>query len=316
MRSLFALVAAAFPVIAAAQAYPTKPIRTLMGVQGGVEVMTRLVAQKMAESMGQPVIVEIQAGAGGAIGAEMTARAAPDGYTILFGAPGSMIARLFTAKDTHYDPVKDFTPIIKANDSLVILAANAAAPVSSLAELIVYAKKNPGRLSYGSSGVGTGQHLAMEMVKAIAGLDIVHVPYKGGGPAMIAAVTGEVPLATGIYATAAPQVASGKVKLLAVLDDHRFKIVPNLPAVSEAVPGFEGIPGGAGYLGPPGLPPSITRRLYTEILKQLNDPEVRSKSEAAGLIMATSTPEEFGELIKRTVALTAKAVKIAGVRPE
>jgi tripartite-type tricarboxylate transporter receptor subunit TctC len=315
MRSIVLLAALASGT-ALAQPYPAKPIRTLMGVQGGVEVMTRLVAQKMSESMGQPVIVEVQAGAGGAIGAEMTARALPDGYTILFAAPGSMIARLFTAKSTPYDPVRDFTPIIKANDSLVVLAANASAPVSTLAELIDYAKKNPGKLSYGSSGIGTGQHLAMEMVKNLAGLDIVHVPYKGGGPAMTAALTGENPLATGIYATAAPYVASGKIKLLAVLDDHRFRIVQNVPAVSELVPGFEAIPGGAGYLGPAGLPQSIVRRLHDEILKQLTDPEVRAKSEAAGLIMATSTPEEFGEVIKRTVALTAKAVKIAGIKPE
>ena len=306
----------AAPPAAFAQAYPSKPIRIIMAVGGGAEVVTRLTAQKMSEDFGQPVLVEMQPGAAGAIGADMVARSAPDGYTLLLAGTSSQIMRPFLAKNTPYDPIRSFTPIIRVAEAVLCVLANPSLPMNSLKELVDYAKRNPGKISYGSSGIGTNHHLSAELVKQVAGIDMVHVPYKGGADVLTGLVTGQVPVAFGILATATSQVKSGKVKILAINNAKRYSAMPDIPTVSEQVPGYEPPPGWMGYLGPAGLPRPLVGRLYNELVKVLAQPDIRAKAEGIGFTVETNTPEEYAAQIKHDLALVGKIVKAAGIQPE
>jgi tripartite-type tricarboxylate transporter receptor subunit TctC len=311
-----ALSCIAAPLAVFAQAYPSKPIRIIMAVGGGAEVVTRLTAQKMSEDFGQPVLVEIQAGAAGAIGADLVARAAPDGYTLLLAGASSQIMRPFLAKNTPYDPIKSFTPIIRVAEAVMCVMANPSLPMNSLKELVDYAKRNPGKISYASSGIGTNHHLSAELVKQVAGIDMVHVPYKGGADVLTGLVSGQVPVAFGILATAASQVKSGKIKILAINNAKRYSAMPDIPTVSEQVPGYEPAPGWMGYLGPAGLARPVLGRLHTELVKVLAQPDIRAKAEDIGFTIETGTSEEFAAAIKRDLAIVGKIVKAAGIQPE
>jgi tripartite-type tricarboxylate transporter receptor subunit TctC len=320
LNSIFAAATLASLFFAAcvdAQPYPVKPIRNVMalGGAGGAEVVARMIGERLHQSMGQPVLVEAQPGAGGGIGADMVARAAPDGYTILLAAGSTQVVRPFVAK-TPYDAIRDFTPISKVSDTIVVLFTNAQQPFTGLADVLQYAKANPGKLSYGSSGFGTSQHLAFEMVRLITGANIVHVPFKGGGEAMTALISNQIPLSTGILATAHSQVLSGKLKVLAVLDARRYAVIKNVPTVGEIVPGFEAIPNWMGYFGPAKLPEPILRRLNTEIVKALAAPELRAKADAIGFVIDSSTPEAFDAELKRAIGVVGKLVKDTGIKPE
>jgi tripartite-type tricarboxylate transporter receptor subunit TctC len=287
-----------------------------MGVGGGAEVVTRLTAQKMSEDFGQPVLVEMQPGAAGSIGADMVARSAPDGYTLLLANTSSQIMRPFLARNTPYDPVKSFTPIVRVAEAVLCVMANPSLPVKSLKELVDYAKRNPGKISYGSSGIGTNHHLSGELVKQVAGIDMVHVPYKGGADVLTGLITGQVPVAFGILATAASQVKTGKVKILAINNAKRYSAMPDIPTVTEQLPGYEPAPGWMGYFGPAGLPRPVLTRLHTELVKVLAQPEIRAKAEGIGFTVETDTPEEFAAEIKRDIALVGRIVKAAGIQPE
>jgi tripartite-type tricarboxylate transporter receptor subunit TctC len=310
-----ALSATAVSFGAQAQAYPAKPIRNIMALAGGAELVARMVGERLNQSMGQPVLIGAQAGAGGAIGADMVARSAPDGYTILLASGSSQVVRPFVAK-TPYDPIRDFTPITKVSDTIVVVLTNAQQPFNSLAEVIDYAKKNPGKLSYASSGYGTGQHLAFELIRLQTNTNIVHVPFKGGNEALTALVSNQVPLSTGILATAAANVASGKLKVLASLDSRRYPAIKNVPTAGEVVPGYDAIPNWMGYFGPAKLPDPIVRRLNTEMVKALSDRELQQKAEGVGFVIDSSTPEAFSAELKRAIAVVGKVVKETGIKPE
>jgi len=310
------IVAAFLPLPAAAQSYPTKPIRTVIALGGGAEVLARLVAQRAGDALGQPIIVESQSAAGGAIGAQMVARSAPDGYTILFAATNSQVWHVFLARSTPYDPVKDFTPITKIGEALLCVVASNAFPVNSMKELVDYARRNPGKVSYGTSGVGTTHHLSGELIKQIAGIDMVHVPYKGGAQVLTDVVADRIPVAFSILATADSLLKAGKMKLLAVNNARRSPLLPNVPTISEQIPGYESPPGWMGYFAPAGLPQPVLQRLHGELVKALNHPEVRSKSEDMGFLIGTSTPEEFAAQIRHDLDLAGKIVKASGIQPE
>jgi len=311
-----AVVAWAGTPLVFAQPYPGKPIRMVVALAGGSEGFARLVAQKAAEDFGQPVLVETQGGAGGAMGASMVAHSAPDGYTILFAATNSQLYHGFLSRTRLYDPVKDFTPITKIGEAILCIAANPSAPYTSFREFIQYAKSNPGRVSFGTSGVGTTHHLAAELIEQIAGIDMVHVPYKGGGQLLSDVVGGQIPVAFTILATAAPHVKSGKLRILALVNNHRYRTLPDIPSVHEMLPGFEMPPGWMGYFGPAGLPAPVLARLNAELVKVLNLPEIRARSDDFGFALGTSTPEELGALLKRDLATVAKIVKAANIQPE
>src|SRR5712691_6971697 len=303
------------PHYACAQ-YPTRPIRSIMTVAGGADIVARLVAQGLTEALGQPVVVESQAGAGGAIGAETVARAAPDGHTIMLASASTVVMNRFLSKSARLDPLRDFMPITKAFETVALVVTSPSLPVDSVQELIEYARRNPGKLSFGTSGVGTTHHLSGESIRLIAGIDWVHVPYKGGPPVLTDLLSGQIQVGFSILATAAPFVSSGKIKLLAINGAKRFHVIPNVPTVGERLPGYEAPSTWGGYFGPAGMPPAIVARLHDEIVKVLSRPEVRSKAEDIGFVIDTSTPEELTETIRRDIAHTSRIVKAIGIRPE
>ena len=314
-RSLF--VALLILVGAAhAQPYPSRPIRSIMTVAGGADIVARLVAQGLTGALGQPVVVETQSGAGGAIGAEAVARAVPDGYTIMLTSASALVMNRFLSKSARLDPLKDFTPITKAFETVALVVASPALPVGSMRDLVEYAKSHPGRLSYGTSGIGTTHHLSGESIRLLTGIDWVHVPYKGGPPVITDLIGGEIQVGFSILATAAPFIASGKIKILAVNGAKRYRVIRDVPTVTEQLPGYEPPSTWGGYLGPAGMPQAIVVRLHDEIARILNSPEVRAKAEDIGFPVATSTPEELTATIRRDIEYTAKIVAAVGIRPE
>jgi tripartite-type tricarboxylate transporter receptor subunit TctC len=315
-RAVLTLAAALLASQAAADVYPSRPIRSIMTVAGGADIIARLVAQGLTASLGQPVVVESQAGAGGAIGAEAVARAAPDGYTIMLTSASTLVMNRFLSKSAHLDPLKDFTPITRAFETVAVVVTTPAQPFGSVREMIDYARRNPGKLSYGTSGVGTTHHLSGESIRLLTGIDWVHVPYKGGPPVITDLIGGEIQVGFSILATASPFIASGKVKLLAVNGAKRYHVIPDVPTLGEQLPGYEPPSTWGGYFGPAGMPPAIVARLHDEIVRVLDSPAVRAKAEDIGFPIATSTPEELNATIRRDVETTAAIVKAIGIRPE
>jgi tripartite-type tricarboxylate transporter receptor subunit TctC len=314
-RSL-SIAGMAAPIIALSQTYPTKPVRVVMAVSGGAEIIARVVGQKLSESLGQPVILEIQSGAAGAVGAEMVSKALPDGHTLLLAVSSSQIMRPHLTRNTPYDPVKDFTPIIKVAEAVLCVAADPAAPFGTLKEMVDYARKNPGKLSYGTSGIGTVHHLAAELIRQLTNIDIVHVPYKTAPQVITDVMAGRIPVAFTILATITPNVKSGKIKLLAIYNTRRFHLIPDVPTVTEEIPGYEPPPSWMGYFGPGGLPQPMVLRLNGELVKIFKDPELQARADGIGFMLTTSTPEEFAATLKRDLATVGRIVKSAGINPE
>jgi len=314
--ALAAALAVPAPRAKAADAYPARPIRSIMTVAGGADIIARLVAQGLTVSLGQPVVVETQSGAGGAIGAENVARAAPDGYTIMLTSASALVMNRFLSKSAHLDPLRDFTPITKAFETVALVVASPSLPANSIRELIEYAKRNPGKISYGTSGVGTTHHLSGESIRLLTGIDWVHVPYKGGPPVITDLIAGEIQVGFSILATAAPFIASGKIKILAVNGAKRYHVIPNVPTVSEQLAGYEPPSTWGGYFGPAGMPQDLVARLHDAIVRVLDSPGVRAKAEDIGFPIATSTPEELRATIRRDIEYTAGIVKAIGIKPE
>ncbi|HKW36327.1 MAG TPA: tripartite tricarboxylate transporter substrate binding protein [Burkholderiales bacterium] len=318
MRTSIACALAALVLAGPARGepYPARPIRSIMTVAGGADIIARLVAQGVARSLGQPVVVESQSGAGGAIGAETVARAAPDGYTIMLTSASALVMNRFLSKSARLDPLKDFTPITKAFETIAVVVTSPAQPFGSIKEMIEYAKRNPGKLSYGTSGVGTTHHLSGESIRLLTGIDWVHVPYKGGPPVITDLIGGEIQVGFSILATASPFVASGKIRLLAVNGAKRYHVIPDVPTVPEQLPGYVPPPTWGGYFGPAGMPRAVVSRLHDEIVRVLESPAVRAKAEDVGFPIATSTPEELNATISRDVEATSKIVEAIGIKPE
>ncbi len=306
----------ALPLAAQAQGYPSRPIRSILTVAGGADIVARLVAQGLTGALGQPVVVETQSGAGGAIGAEAVARAAPDGYTIMLTSASALVMNRFLSKSARLDPLKDFTPITKAFETVALVVTRPALPVGSMLDLVEYAKHHPGKLSYGTSGIGTTHHLSGESIRLLTGIDWVHVPYKGGPPVITDLIAGEIQVGFSILATAAPFIASGRIKILAVNGAKRYHVIRDVPTVTEQLPGYEPPSTWGGYFGPARMPRTIVARLHDEIVRILNSPEVRAKAEDIGFPVATSTPEELNATIRRDIEYTAGIVKAIGIRPE
>ncbi|TMH38358.1 MAG: hypothetical protein E6H59_11370, partial [Betaproteobacteria bacterium] len=237
--TIAAWVCIALPLAAQTQGYPARPIRSIMTVAGGADIVARLVAQGLTGALGQPVVVETQSGAGGAIGAEAVARAAPDGYTIMLTSASALVMNRFLSKSARLDPLKDFTPITKAFETVALVVTSPALPVGSMRDLVEYAKRHPGKLSYGTSGIGTTHHLSGESIRLLTGIDWVHVPYKGGPPVITDLIGGEIQVGFSILATAAPFLASGKIRVIAVNGAKRYHVIPNVPVVAEELPGCE-----------------------------------------------------------------------------
>jgi tripartite-type tricarboxylate transporter receptor subunit TctC len=306
------------PLAALAQAFPSKPIRVLSTFVAGsaADGAMRLVAQKMSDSIGQPVIVEAQAGAGGVVGAQTVVRSAPDGYTLLHSAPTTLVATPLVLKNPPYDPLKDFTYITHLTDATTCMLASASAPFSSVKELIEYARAHPGQLAYASNGVGASYHLEMELIKQKYGLDITHVPYKGGQEGLNAAAAGQILVAFAPAASALAQARGGKVKILAVLATKRFASMPELPAMGEQLPDYEKIPSGDEIVGPAGMARPVVARLNAEIVKALGNPEVVERLNKIGFVPVGNSPEEHAAQIRRDMVVMAKGIKAAQIKIE
>jgi tripartite-type tricarboxylate transporter receptor subunit TctC len=296
--------------------YPVKPVRMIVPVApgGGADIMARALAQKLTETWGQQVIVDNRAGAGGIVGMEIGARAAPDGYTITHAAIGPMAVSPSLHKTLPYDSIRDFAPITRAVSALNVLVVHPSLPVKSVKDLIAHARANPNKLSYGSSGAGRADHLAGEMFNRLAKVQMQHVPYKGGAPAMIDLVAGNVQLIFATVSTAHAHMKSGRIRTIALTSAQRSDILPGVPTVAEAgVPGFA-IDNWYGYVFPAGTPRPLVMHAYRDINRLLASPEIKERLTPLGIVhFPTATPEEFGEYIRSEMKKYAELVKAAGI---
>jgi tripartite-type tricarboxylate transporter receptor subunit TctC len=279
--------------------YPNRLIKLVVpyGPGATTDLMARLVAQKVSDDLKQPVIVDNRAGAGGMIGSDAVAKSPADGYTILLATDGTHTGNPFLLKKFPFDAINDVTPISLAAKNLMALVAHPSVPVKNVRELIDYAKRNPGTLSYGSSGNGSPHHLAGILFNQMAGTDITHVPYKGGGPSVVDVLGGQIPLAFVSLATVMPHLQSGKLRLLGTTEKKRAPEFPDLPTVAETLPGFE-MDSWLGFVGPANLPPAVLQKLNESINKALKDPGVAAKLNEGGLLVIGSTPKEFADQLR------------------
>ena len=313
-----ACASAAIASAAAAAEYPAKPIRMLVGFApgGGTDTTARVIAQPLSEALGQQVVVDNRAGAAGNIATDIASKSPPDGYTVLMGTIAALAINPSLYSKLPFDPVKDFEPVTLAVSSTNVLVVHPSLPVKSVKELIALAKAHPGKLTFGSSGIGGAGHLAGVLFDQLAGTKMVHVPYKGGAPAMIALVGGEVQLVFSTAETAVPQVKAGKIRALAVTIAKRTALLPDLPTIAEAgLPGYEAN-NWYGVLVPAKTPHAIVERLNREIVKILNSQPVKESLFRQGLDASPSTPQEFGAYIKSEIAKWAKVVKASGAKAE
>jgi len=322
MRRAIAMLAGAlamFPVtmVASAQTttYPDKPIRIVVPfpVGGIADLMAREIGKKFTEAWGQPVIIDNRTGAGGNIGAEIIAKAPPDGYTLVTGSIGTHAVNLSLLPAMPYDAVKDFTPIIHLLNAEGLLVVHPSIKATTVPELIGLARPQPGKLSYGSAGVGTTSHLAGELFKSMAKVDIVHVPYKGNVPAITDLLGGQTAMIFATMPTVLPHVRADKLRALAVLGTARAPAVPDVPTVAETLPGFE-VTNWIGLFGPAGMPPAIVARLNAEIQKIMRSPEMQKRLETEGANFIPMSPEQFAAFQKAEIAKWAKTIKDANIK--
>jgi tripartite-type tricarboxylate transporter receptor subunit TctC len=314
-RSILGFTMLAMSGISAAQTYPSKPVRVLVGFAAGASTdqLARVVSAKLSERLGQPVIVENRAGAGGSIAANEVAKAPPDGHTLILGEPGGMAVAPAMMKSLPYDPRKDFTPIGQVISITFLLVANPSFPAKSFADLKGLAAGKT--LPYGSAGTGTTQHLAIELLKKTSGLPFEHVAYKGGAPALNDLLGGQIPLLVITAGTILPHVKAGKVHPLVTLNAERSKFFPDLPTVRESGYPDYAIDGWQGFFAPAGTPRPIVTRLNEEIRKIMEMPDVVQTLVNAGNEIVTGTPEAFAKQVREDIERWGKVVRETGVTP-
>jgi tripartite-type tricarboxylate transporter receptor subunit TctC len=300
----------------AAQTYPTKPIRFLVGFPpGGTnDIVARVVAPKLAEGLGQQVVVENRGGANTAIASELLARAVPDGYTIMLNAPGH--ATNPSLIKLNFDSIKDFAFITLIAESQNLLVVHPSLPAKSVKELVALSKKRPGDINYGSSGVGTTVHLSAELFQYMTGIKWLHVPYKGGGPGLVALLSGEVSLYFGNVPTVIRQARAGKLRAIATTGPKRTPVAPDIPTVAESgVPGYE-VTTFYGMSAPARTPRAILDRLHSETVRALNSEDVRERLRGLGADPVGNTPEQYTAFIQNEIAKWGKVIKAAGIKAE
>jgi tripartite-type tricarboxylate transporter receptor subunit TctC len=320
-KSIFFTSVAALSAVFAqpvfAQTYPAKSIRLIIAQAPGstTDVVARVVGNKMAEGLGQQLVVDARPGAGGTLGTELAARAPADGYTLFMannsthGSNPALYAKL------SYDAVKDFTPIIYVVSTPYVLSVHPSLPAKNLKELIALAKARPGQINYASAGNGSTHHLSGELLKSMAGIDIVHIPYKGTTPAISALISGEVSIMFATVTGIQPQIKAGRTRGIAVTTPKRSAMLPELPTMGETLPGFEML-SWFGLLAPAGTPPAIISRLNAETAKVLANPEVKALLAAQGCEVVSGTPEQFGDYIKSEITKFTKLAKATGIKAE
>jgi tripartite-type tricarboxylate transporter receptor subunit TctC len=319
-RAIFALAVALAAAVAsapcAAQSYPAKPLRLIIPFPpgGSNDVVGRMIAAQLSTRLDKPVVVENQGGAGGLIGTEIAAKAPPDGYTLI------LISVAFAFNPSiyklPYDPVTAFAPVAMLGSGPVVIAVTSKLPVDSVRDLIRLAKEKPGQLNYATAGVGSFQHLASELFKQQAGIDMVHIPFKGGGPAMMDVIAGNTQVAVGSLVQMLPQIKGGRLKALGVGSANRIPALPDVPTISEsAIPGFE-VTNWWGIAAPAGTPRAIVERLNAELGAIVASAETKKRFEAEGADALRMSPDEFGRFIAAETAKWARVVKDAGIKAE
>jgi len=300
---------------AQAQAYPAKPVRIIAGFTGGSELMARMVAQQLTPALGQQVYVEPRLGAAGNIGFEAAARSAPDGYTLLMGAV-PLLTNPFTYRKVGYDPMRDFVPIAMVSTIPNGLVVHPSVPAKSLGELVQLARAHPGKIAYGSGGVGSANHLAAELLQGAARIKFTHVPYKSASFGLVGAMSGDVDMVIIVVTSAAAYVKDGRMRGLAVLDSKRAVSMPDVPTSVEA--GFPQLlaVNWYGLLAPAGTPRPIVERLHMELVKVMAAPEVRERLRAMGGEPDSRAPEQFAEFMRAEHARWGKVIRDAGIQPE
>ncbi len=320
LRALVLMGAAAMlaclPAAVCAQRYPAKPIRVVVPFQSGgsMESIVRVVGQKLTAAYGRPVVIENRPGAGGMVGTEYVAKLPPDGYTLL-ATPSAFVMNAAIHNNASYDPVRDFEAVTLLVSYPLVLVSHPSLPVRSVKALVALAKAQPGALNYSSGGLGTSNHVAAELFASLAGVRLTHVPYKGGGPAFTALISGEVHIMFAAAQTAAPLLKSGRLRVLGVSTAKRSRFLPDVPTIAEAgVPGFE-VNSWSGLFAPAGTPAAIVKSLNAEVQKGMSQPDVSEVLEKQGVEPAPGTPEEVASMIRAEAAKWTKVVRTVGIKP-
>jgi tripartite-type tricarboxylate transporter receptor subunit TctC len=306
----------AVPRLSWAEAYPSRPVRIVVGFAAGgaTDIQARLMGQWLSDHLGQQFIVENRAGASGNIGTEAVARAAPDGYTLLqIVTPHAINAALYS--NLSFDFLKDIAPVICAARLAYVVVVHPSVPANTLPEFIAYAKANPGKINYGSAGPGTPQNIACELFKMMAGVDLVHVPYRGGAPAATDLVAGHLQVIFAPISESIQHIQAGKLRALAVTTSARLDVLPDVPTIADFVPGYEAS-GFAGIGAPKGTPPEIIDRLNKELNAGLADSKVRARIVELGGTVAGGTPAEFATILSEATEKWSKVIKFAGIKAE
>jgi tripartite-type tricarboxylate transporter receptor subunit TctC len=301
---------------ALADEYPSKPIRLVVpfAAAGTTDFLARAIAQKLGSNLGTSVVVDNRPGAGGNIGSDIVAKSEPDGYTLLLGTVGTHAINASLYKKMPYDTVKDFAPVTLVASVPNMVVVHPSVPAKSIKELIALAKAKPGSLSFGSSGSGSSIHLSGELFKSMAGVDMLHVPYKGSGPAVSDLIGGQINMMFDNMPSSLPHVKAGRLRAIAVTSGKRSPAMPDLPTVAEAgVPGYESV-AWFGVLAPAGTPPALVKKLNAEIVKVLKSPDVAQRLASQGAEPVFNTPEEFSALIKTEMVKWAKVIKASGAQ--
>ncbi|HEY9446085.1 MAG TPA: tripartite tricarboxylate transporter substrate binding protein [Burkholderiales bacterium] len=312
--SIVLLAAASVPALA--QTYPSRPIRLIVPSTpgGSVDTLARTVAPKLSEKWGQQVVVDNRAGAGGAIAAELVAKSPPDGYTLIMATVSSAATNVSLRKNLPYNPVTDFAPVTLVATQNLMLVIHPSVPAKNVKELIALAKKQPGQLSFASAGNGTGGHLSGELFKLLAGIDLLHIPYKGVAPALVDVVAGQVSMTFASLLSGQPHYKSGRLRALAVTGAKRSAAVPELPTMQEAgVKGYESSTW-YGVLAPAGTPAEVVTKLNGEIVSILKQPEIHDRLSREGADPVGNTPQQFGAFIKSEIEKWGKVIRAAGIK--
>ena len=315
MRFILALALVLMPLLAAAQPYPTKPVRIIVNFPAGgvADIYARIIGSKVQESWGQPVVVENRTGGGGNIGADAVAKSPPDGYTLNMSAIGPHAVNVSLFSKMPYDPVKDFAAIALVLEAEGLLVVNPAVPANNIAELIAYARANPGKLTFASAGPGTASHLAGELFKTMAKVDMLHIPYKGNVPAITDLLAGQTSLLFATMPTVLPHAKAGKLRAIATLGSERSAATPELPTIGETLRGFE-VNNWIGLFAPAGTPPEIVRRWNGEVMRVMQSPDIQARLPVDGARFTLNTPEQFSAFVKSEIAKWAPVVKASGAR--
>ncbi len=315
---VFFMLTIAIVLTAGAQTWPTKPVRFVVPFPAGgsTDVVARILAEHLRQGLGQTFVIDNRAGAGGTVGSDVVAKAAPDGYTMLIGTSSThaIAAGLYGAK-LPYDQVRDFAPVTLLGSATILLVVHPSVAAKTVPELIALAKAKPGALNFASSGNGGVSHLTGEYFKSLAGIEMQHVPYKGDTPMITDLVAGRVSLAFGTAVAFLPYVQKGTLQALAVTNAKPSPVAPSLPTVAQTLPGFEALQW-FGILMPAGTPPEIVAKLNTEIVKVLHLPEVRERFQSMGLEIVGNTPEQFAAFMRAEIARWSEVVKVSGARAD